>query len=112
MIAWRALLQTALTIATAGPATAPEYLPLWVAQSEGYFAQEQLAISLEAARAEAPAAEALARGEVDLAATSVDAALVLGAVGGAPPKLVFGLTATPAVALLVTAAKKDTIRGL
>ncbi len=112
MIPWLVLLQATLTIATAGPATAPEYLPLWVAQAEGYFAQEKLAVSLDTARAEAPAAEALARGQADLAATSLEAALVLGAVDGAPPKLVFGLTGTPAVALLVPTAKKDTIRSL
>jgi sulfonate transport system substrate-binding protein len=111
VIPWLVLLQATLTIATAGPATAPEYLPLWVAQAEGYFAQEKLDVSLAAARAEAPAAEALARGQVDLAATSLDAALMLGAVGGAPPKLVFGLTATPAVALLVPKARKD-VRSL
>lgn len=112
MIPWLVLLQTSLTIATAGPATAPEYWPLWIAQSEGYFAQEQLAVSLEPVRAETPAAEALARGHADLAATSLDAALTIGHVGGAPPKLVFGLTATPAVALVVPAARKETIRGL
>ena len=38
MIPWLVLLQATLTVAT-GPATAPEYWPLWVAQSEGYFAQ-------------------------------------------------------------------------
>jgi len=112
VISWLVLLQATLTIATAGPATAPEYLPLWVAQAEGYFAEEKLAVSLEATRAEASAAEALARGQADLAATSLDAALVLGAPAGAPPKLVFGLTATPAVALLVPVARKDTTRSL
>lgn len=112
MIPWLVLLQATLTIATAGPATAPEYLPLWLAQGEGYFAQENLAVSLIPARAEAPAAEALARGQADLAATSLEAALVLGASGGVPPRLVFGLTATPAVALLVPAARKEAIRSL
>jgi NitT/TauT family transport system substrate-binding protein len=112
MIAWLVLLQASLTIATAGPATAPEYWPLWVAQGEGYFAQEQLAVSLEPVRADTGAAEALARGQVNLAATSLDAALTRGQVGGAPPKLVFGLTQTPAVALLVPAARKESIRSL
>lgn len=112
MIPWLVLLQTSLTIATAGPVTAPEYWPLWIAQGEGYFAQEQLAVSLEPMRAETPAAEALARGQADLAATSLDAALTIGHVAGAPPRLVFGLTATPAVALVVPAARKETIRGV
>jgi ABC-type nitrate/sulfonate/bicarbonate transport system substrate-binding protein len=112
MIAWLVLLQTTLTIAVSGPATNPEYWPLHLAEAEGYFAQEKLAVSLEAHRADAGAAEALGRGRVDLAATSLDAALELGHVGGKPPKLVFGLTATPAVVLLVPAAQKDSIRGL
>ena len=112
MIPWLILLQTTLTIATSGPATAPEYLPLWVAQSEGYFAQEHLAVSLIPTRAEPQAAEALGRGRVDLAATSLDAALTVGDTAGTPPRVVFGLTATPAVALLVPAARKDVIRNL
>ena len=90
MISWLVLLQATLTIATAGPATAPEYLPLWVAQAEGYFSQEKLAVALEPTRSEASAAEALARGQADLAATSLDAALMLGTPAGAPPRLVFG----------------------
>ena len=112
MIPWLVLLQATLTIATAGPATAPEYLPLWVAQAEGYFSQEKLAVALEPTRAETSAAEALARGQAHLAATSLDAALVLGTPAGAPPRLVFGLTATPAVALLVPVARQETLRSL
>src|SRR5262249_47521266 len=52
VIPWLVLLQTTLTIATSGPPTAPEYLPLWVAQGEGYFAQEQLSVSLIPTRTE------------------------------------------------------------
>ena len=112
MIAWLVVLQTTLTIGVSGPATNPEYWPLHLAAAEGYFAEEKLAVSLEANRAEAGAAEALSRGRVALAATSLDAALELGHVGGLPPRLVFGLTATPAVALLVPAVQKDSIRSL
>jgi NitT/TauT family transport system substrate-binding protein len=112
VIPWLVLLQASLTIATAGPMTAPEYMPLWLAQGEGYFAQENLTVSLVPVRAEAPAAEALGRGRADLAATSLEAALVLGASGPVPPKLVFGLTATPAVALLVPTARKEAVRSL
>jgi NitT/TauT family transport system substrate-binding protein len=111
MIPWLVLLQATLTIAT-GSATAPQYWPLWVAQSEGYFAQEGLTVTLSPARAEAPAAEALARGRADLAATSLDAAITLGHVGSAPPKIVFGLAATPAVALLVPIAQQETVKSL
>jgi NitT/TauT family transport system substrate-binding protein len=112
VISWVVLLQATLTIATAGPATAPEYLPLWVAQGEGYFAQEHIAVSLLPMRSETAAAETLARGRADMAATSLDAAMVFGATGGKPPRLVFGLTATPAVALLVPTVRKGAIRGL
>jgi NitT/TauT family transport system substrate-binding protein len=112
MIAWLLLLQTTMTIAVSGPATNPEYWPLRVAEAEGYFAEEKLAVSLETPRAEAGAAEALARGQVDLAAASLDAALQLGHVRGAPPKLVFGLTAAPAVVLLVSSAQTENIRSL
>ena len=111
MIPWLVLLQATFTIATAGPSTAPEYLPLWVAQGEGYFAQEHLDVSLVATRGETAAAEVLARGRADMAATSLDAALVFGATAGTPPRLVFGLTEAPAVALLVPAARKAAIRS-
>jgi ABC-type nitrate/sulfonate/bicarbonate transport system substrate-binding protein len=112
MIPWLVLLQATLTIATAGPPTSPEYLPLWVAQGEGYFAGENLSVSLETTRAEVPAAEALARGRADLAATSFEAALLMGSIAGAPPKVVFGLAETPAVALLVSRARAVSIRAL
>ncbi|HXJ82902.1 MAG TPA: ABC transporter substrate-binding protein [Candidatus Methylomirabilis sp.] len=112
VIPWLVLLQATLSIATAGPATAPGYLPLWVAQSEGYFAQEGLTVSLVPTRADALAAEALAHGRVNLAATTLDAAIVFGATAGAPPRIVFGLTATPPVVLLVPEARKDAIRSI
>jgi NitT/TauT family transport system substrate-binding protein len=112
MAPWLVLLQAALTISVAGPATSLEYLPLRVAEAEGYFAAERIAVSLQSQRAEPGAAEALARGEVALAATSLDAALRLGHVAGAPPRLVFGLTAAPPAALVVGAIHRDAIRGL
>ena len=96
----------------AGPATDLEYLPLRVAAAEGYFAEEKLSVTLETLRAEPLAAQALGRGRVALAATSLDAALSLGDAGSAPPRLVFGLTVAPPVALLVPAAKKDSVKTL
>ncbi len=112
MIAWLVLLQATLTISVAGPPTNPEYLPLRIAEAEGYFAEEKVRVSLQEARAEPPAAEALARGRVMLAATSLDAALLLGHAGGAPPRLAFGLTAAPPVVLLVPTVRKDAVRAL
>jgi ABC-type nitrate/sulfonate/bicarbonate transport system substrate-binding protein len=112
VIAWLVLLQASLAIAVPGPAGHPEYLPLRVAEAEGYFAQEKLSVSLHGARSEAAAAQALGRGQVALAATSVDAAMRVGHAGGEPPRLVFGLTAAPPVAVLVPAARKAEIRGL
>lgn len=104
MFAWLFLLQTALTIAVSGPSTSPEYLPLRLAAAEGYFAEEGLRVSLRTTPAEAGAAEALARSQVDLAATSIDAALRLGHVQGVPPRLVFGLTRAAPTALLIAPA--------
>ena len=111
MIAWLVLLQAALTIAVAGPATSPEYLPLHVAQAEGLFAAERLSVTLRSTRSDAGAAELLAAGQAQLAATSLDAALRLGSADGPPPRLVYGLTAAPPVALLVAAGRAESIRS-
>ena len=62
MIAWLVLLQASLTIAVAGPATAPEYLPLHVAQAGGLFAAQKLTVTLRPYRSEPSAAEGLAAG--------------------------------------------------
>lgn len=110
MIALLIFLQASLTIAVSGPYTSPEYLPLRVAEAEGYFSQEGLRVSLRTTRAEPGAAEALGQGQTDLAATSLEAALRHGDAAGNPPRLVFGLTAAPPVALLVPVAHRDTIR--
>lgn len=111
MIAWLVLLQTALTIAVAGPPTSPEYLPLHVAQADGFFTAQQLSVTLRSTRSDAAAAEMLATGQAQLAATSLDAALRLGGTEGVPPRLVWALTAAPPVALLVAPGRVDTIRS-
>jgi len=111
MIAWLVLLQTALTIAVAGPLTSPEYLPLHVAQADGLFTAQQLSVTLRSTRSDAAAAEMLATGQAQLAATSLDAALRLGGTEGVPPRLVWALTAAPPVALLVAPGRVDTIRS-
>jgi ABC-type nitrate/sulfonate/bicarbonate transport system substrate-binding protein len=99
------LFAQALTVAVGGPTNSPEYLPIRVAEAEGYFAREGLTVTLRGTRAESGAAEALAQGQVDLAATSLEALLRFGHRQGAHvPRLVFGLTAAPPVALLVAAA--------
>jgi ABC-type nitrate/sulfonate/bicarbonate transport system substrate-binding protein len=100
----------AITIAVAGPATSIEYLPLHVAQAEGYFVQEKLEVVLHVERNEGEAARALSRGRADIAATSLDAAYREGHVEGAPPPLFFGLTAAAPVAILVSPSHKDTLR--
>lgn len=103
-------IQVNLSIAVSGPSTSAEYLPIHLADAEGYFRREGLEVSLTTTRAEPGAADALARGRAELAATSLDAALRFGAVAGRPPRLVFGLTAAPPVALLAPANERDTIR--
>lgn len=95
------LLLQALTVAVSGPPTSSEYLPLRVADAEGYFAREGLSVVLKTTRAEVGAAEALAQGQVDLAATSLEAMLRFGSRPTVPvPRLVFGLTAAPPVVLV------------
>jgi ABC-type nitrate/sulfonate/bicarbonate transport system substrate-binding protein len=107
-----ALLQ-ALTLAVSGPATSPEYLPLRVADAEGYFTREGLAVTLRTTRAEPGAAEALAQGQADLAATSLEAMLRFGPrLATQAPRLVFGLTAAPPVVLLVADAHKTVVRSV
>jgi ABC-type nitrate/sulfonate/bicarbonate transport system substrate-binding protein len=104
-------LWAAITIAVAGPATSAEYLPLYVAQSEGYFAQEKLEVTLTTERSESDAAQAMARGRADFAATSLDAAYRVGHVKGTLPPLLLGLTAAPPVAILVSPNHKETVRS-
>ncbi len=104
-------LWAAITIAVAGPATSAEYLPVYVAQSEGYFAQEKLDVTLTTERSESDAALALARGRVDIAATSLDAAYRVGHINGALPPLLFGLTAAAPVAILVSPSHQETVRS-
>ena len=112
MIAWLVLLQASLTIAVAGPATSPEYLPLHVAQAEGLFTAQQISVTLRSTRSDVAAAELLAAGQAQLAATSLDTALRLGGTAGVPPRLVWALTAAPPVALLVAPGRADTIRSV
>src|SRR5207245_4877861 len=106
------LLQT-LILAVTGPPTSPEYLPLRVADAEGYFKREGLTVVLKTTRAEVGAAEALAQGQVDLAATSLEAILRF---GPRQPrqmsKLVLGLTAAPPVALLTTRNLEGTLTSV
>jgi NitT/TauT family transport system substrate-binding protein len=112
MLALIVLLQT-LTLALSGPATSPEYLPLRVAEAEGHFAREGLSVALRTTRAESGAAEALAQGQVDLAATTLEAVLRFGPrLPGQTPRIVFGLTAAPPVALLAAAPHAGAVRSV
>src|SRR5437764_1036191 len=107
------ILAQALTLAVSGPTSSPEYLPLRVAEAEGYFAKEGLAVTLKTTRAEPGAAEALAQGQVDLAATSLEAILRFGPrTAKQGPRLVLGLTAAPPVALVVAESQKELVRSL
>ncbi|HTO14067.1 MAG TPA: ABC transporter substrate-binding protein [Candidatus Binatia bacterium] len=106
------LLQT-LTLAIAGPATSPEYLPLRVAEAGGHFTREGLNVVLKTTRAEPGAAEALVQGQADLAATSLEAMLRFGPRSAAQaPRLVFGLSAAPPVALLVPTTQAEIVKSV
>src|SRR2546426_246990 len=103
----------ALTLAVSGPTSSPEYLPLRVAEAEGHFAKEGLAVTLKTTRAEPGAAEALAQGQADLVATSLEAMLRFGPrTPKQAPRLVLGLTAAPPVALVVAESQKELVRSL
>ena len=106
------LLQT-LTLAIAGPATSPEYLPLRVAEADGHFAREGLNVVLKTTRAESGAAEALVQGQADLVATSLEAMLRFGPRSASQgPRLVFGLSAAPPVALLVPTSQAEIVKAV
>ena len=106
------LLQT-LTLAIAGPVTSSEYLPLRVADAEGLFTQHGLEVTIRTTRAEPGAAEALVQGQADLVATSLDAMLRFGPRSvNQGARIVFGLTAAPAVALLVPTSQAALVRSV
>jgi NitT/TauT family transport system substrate-binding protein len=107
------MLAQALMLVVSGPSTSPEYLPLRVAEAEGYFAREGLNVTLRTTHAEPGAAEALAQGQADLVATSLESMLRFGPrVARQGPRIVFGLTAAPPVALLVAETQKELVRSL
>src|ERR671937_2677391 len=107
------MLAQALTLAVSGPTSSPEYLPLRVADAEGYFAKEGLTVTLRTTRAEPGAAEALTQGQADLAATSLEAMLRFGPrASRQAPRLLLGLTAAPPVALVVSDTQKDIVSSL
>jgi NitT/TauT family transport system substrate-binding protein len=83
-----------------------------VAQAEGFFTAQQLSVTLRPTRSDATAAEMLAGGQAQLAATSLDTALRLGGTDGVLPRLLWGLTAAPPVALLVAPGRTDTVRSV
>jgi len=104
------ILAQALTLAVSGPTSSPEYLPLRVADAEGYFAKEGLTVTVKTTRAEPGAAEALAQGQAE---TSLEAMLRFGPrTSKQAPRLVLGLTAAPLVALVVAEAQKDVVRSV
>ena len=106
------LLVQTLHVVIGGPPTSPEYLPVRAAEMEGYFTREGLSVDVHSTRAESGAAEALAQGQADIAATSFEAMLRFGQRPGGPTaKLIFGLTAAPPVALLVHASHAERIRS-
>jgi NitT/TauT family transport system substrate-binding protein len=107
------LLLQSLVLVIAGPVTSPEYLPLRVAEAEGLFAREGLTVAVRTTRAEPGAAEALVQGQADLVATSLDAILRFGPRSVTQgPRLVFGLTAAPPVALLVPTSQATIVRSV
>src|SRR6185369_6035972 len=107
------LLVQALTVAVSGSPTSMAHLPMRVAEAEGYFTREGLAVTLRSTRGESEAAVALFDGTVDLAATSLEIVARRVPVDVAPKlRLVAGLTAAPPAALVATATGADPPRTL
>jgi len=95
------LLVQALTVAVSGPPTAMAYLPVRVAEAEGYFTREGLTVTLHPMRDEPEAVAALFDGHVDLAVASLETAARRAPQLLAPKlRLVAGLTAAPPAAVL------------
>jgi NitT/TauT family transport system substrate-binding protein len=111
VLALIALLQS-LILAVSGPATSPEYLPIWVAAADGHFSRHGLQVTLRTTRSEVGAAEALAQGQVDVAATSLEALLKFGVRDGQSPRVLLGLTAAPPVALVVSTSHAGRVRAV
>src|SRR5262245_19486604 len=113
MLALIVLLQ-AVMLAVSGPPTSPEYLPIRVAEAEGYFAAEGLAVTVRTTRAESGAAEALAQGQAAPAATRLGEALASGLrpPPSRAPRRFLGLPAAPPVALVVPTAHTDAVRSI
>lgn len=107
------LLVQALTVAVGGPPASGQYLPLRVAEAEGYFTREGLGVTVRSLRGEAEAAGALLDGTADLAVTTLEA-MARRAVGepGSKVRVALGLTAAPAVALLGSSARAVPPRSL
>ncbi len=101
-----------MILALAGPSTSPEYLPLWVAAAEGHFDRQGLKVTVRTTRSEVGAAEALAQGQADLAATSLEALMRFGTREGQSPRLLLGLTAAPPVALVASTAHAPRVREI
>ena len=83
-----------------------KYLPVRLARVRGSFRVGEASRCGSDSGARPRSTAALAAGRVDLAATTLDAALRLGHAHGVPPRLIFGLTAAPPVALLVPAGRR------
>ena len=113
VIAGLVLLQAALSIARGRSGDESRVPAPARGRRRGLLHGRALTVTLETSRSEPLAAEALAAGQVALAATSLDAALQLGHAGGASAAARLRAHRGAARALLlVPAAKKDSIKAL
>lgn len=100
-----------LTIALGGPESELGLLPLHLAEARGSFATAGVEVTFSKTKGEASAAEALRRGQVSLAATSLQQILQEEWKEN-PPRLVVLLTQAFPAGLLVAAPHQETIKGL
>ena len=81
-----------------------------MASGDGHFDRQGLKVTLRPTRSEVGAAEALAQGQADVVATSMEALMRFGVREGQQPRVLLGLTAAPPVALVVDAARGGPVR--
>jgi NitT/TauT family transport system substrate-binding protein len=99
-----------LAVSVGGPAEDPAYLPVHVAAALGTFQAEGAEVVLRQAKHPAGTIEALRERTTSVAVTTADQAVRGAWARGTPVRIVVAHTRAPAVALLVSAKRRDTIR--
>jgi NitT/TauT family transport system substrate-binding protein len=101
-----------LTIAVAGTAEEPAYLPVHAAAALGTFEAEGLQVTIKRTKTATAAMDALRGGDAGVAVTTLDAAIHGGWMRKAPVQVLAAHVRAPALALLVAPAARETVRSV